>query len=462
MRVAVLGGGGVGVCAALEIARHGHDVDLYEQDAQPILRASRVNEGKIHQGILYAKDPSLRTARVMIRGALTFTACLARWIDVGPDSLHLSTPFIYAVHRDTMVDLDRLKRHFATCCALFDEMQAASGLRYLDRDEPVRFHELSRRETESILDPRFTTAALASNELSVDPRIVAERLRAATLAEPRITFIGGARVTDIARRAGGYDVSFDDGAAQKSGPYDHVVNALWEGRLAIDQRLGIAPPQRWIYRHKFGNRVRVALRPDDLPSLTMVLGPFGDIVNFGANGFYLSWYPVGMVATSLALQPPDDWQHISTATRNDIFDAQPGALVDPLSEAEGHPLRTRRDRRDQRRHFRLGRERHRRSGQQAARSLSDRRPYARSLSLGQHRQVHAGAVSRAEGRGARARPQDQRLRPASPMTAHLRIAGPLVTSRHEQHPGPKEISKDHCASVTLNASRMGLIGMTIV
>ena len=44
---------------------------------------------QIHQGILYAKDPSLRTARVMIRGALTFTACLARWIDVGPDSLHL-------------------------------------------------------------------------------------------------------------------------------------------------------------------------------------------------------------------------------------------------------------------------------------------------------------------------------------------------------------------------------------
>ena len=133
----------------------------------------------------------------------------------------------------------------------------------------------------------------------VDPRTVADRLRAALLAEDRISFVGGARVTGVRETdRGAYTIAFDDGASQTAGPYTHVVNALWEGRLAIDMALGIAPPETWIYRHKFGNRVDTPLAPDDLASVTMVLGPFGDIVNFGANGLYLSWYPHGMVAAS--------------------------------------------------------------------------------------------------------------------------------------------------------------------
>jgi hypothetical protein len=319
LRVAVLGGGGVGVCSAIEIAHHGHHVDIFEQDAKPVWRASRVNEGKIHQGILYAKDPSLRTARTLIRGALTFAACLSRWIDVGPESLKLSTPFVYAVHKGTMVDVDRLLSHFAACRTIFAEMQAASGLHYLGREERLEFRKLAAGEIETILDPHFISAAIMSNECSVDPRVIADRLRAAALAEPRITFIGNARVTNAEEVGGQYIVTFDQGGSQRAGPYDHVVNALWEGRLAIDRRFGIDPPHRWIHRHKFGNRVHVTLREEDLPSVTVVLGPFGDIVNFGSNGFYLSWYPIGMVASSLDSEPPTHWQQISMQARDDVF-----------------------------------------------------------------------------------------------------------------------------------------------
>ena len=97
-------------------------------------------------------------------------------------------------------------------------MQSASGLRYLGRDEPLDFRTLVRPEIEPILDPRFASAAIMSNEVSVDPHVIAERLRAAALAEPRITFIGNALVTDVEHGAAGYDVSFSDGAAQDRGP----------------------------------------------------------------------------------------------------------------------------------------------------------------------------------------------------------------------------------------------------
>ena len=61
MRVAVLGAGFQGTCIALELDSRGVEVDLYDQDEQPITRSGFVNEGRIHLGFNYSNDPSLRT-----------------------------------------------------------------------------------------------------------------------------------------------------------------------------------------------------------------------------------------------------------------------------------------------------------------------------------------------------------------------------------------------------------------
>jgi len=78
--IAIIGAGGVGACAALELAARGHRVDLYEQTAQAVVQASFVNEGKIHLGFLYAVDASLRASAQMIEGALALEEYLRRWI----------------------------------------------------------------------------------------------------------------------------------------------------------------------------------------------------------------------------------------------------------------------------------------------------------------------------------------------------------------------------------------------
>src|SRR5262245_28833608 len=80
MRIAVLGAGLQGACAALALAAAGHTVDLYEREAQAMARASLNNEGKIHLGFVYARDTSLRTAHVMLAGAASFLPLLRCWI----------------------------------------------------------------------------------------------------------------------------------------------------------------------------------------------------------------------------------------------------------------------------------------------------------------------------------------------------------------------------------------------
>ncbi|HEX8944702.1 MAG TPA: FAD-dependent oxidoreductase, partial [Gemmatimonadaceae bacterium] len=65
-RIAILGGGMLGVCTALELARRGRPVTLIEGATRLLDGASRWNEGKIHLGFLYAADPTLSTATRLI------------------------------------------------------------------------------------------------------------------------------------------------------------------------------------------------------------------------------------------------------------------------------------------------------------------------------------------------------------------------------------------------------------
>ena len=111
--VAVLGAGLAGVATALELARRGTRVTLVEQDPRALNRASLRNEGKIHLGLIYAQDRTLATARLQLEGALNFRLLLQRWIGSSAGSLPLSTPFVYLVARDSLLDRDQLEEHYA-------------------------------------------------------------------------------------------------------------------------------------------------------------------------------------------------------------------------------------------------------------------------------------------------------------------------------------------------------------
>ena len=319
MRIALLGAGTAGTCTALELAGRGMHVDLYDECHEPVSRASFHNEGKVHLGLLYAKDPSLRTARMMLEGATSFAPLLDRWIGFDADRLALSTPFLYGVHVGSMVHVDALKAHYASCKAMFDEMHASHGATYLGADRTICIQPLRRSEMEEFVSDDFFVAMFRTSERAVDPRRVAALLRAATLSEPRIRFIGEARVTDVARQdAGGLAVTFEKDGQRGVERYDQVVNTLWHGRLEIDARVGLRPEVPWMHRYKLANRVRVALG-SCIPSITCVLGPFGDIVNFGDDGLFVSWYPEGMVGTSLELRPPEWDEELTRERRLAVF-----------------------------------------------------------------------------------------------------------------------------------------------
>jgi FAD dependent oxidoreductase len=299
LNVAVLGAGIMGCCAAVRLARAGCTVTLVDQATAPMRGASRWNEGKIHLGFLYARDPSGRTAAELLPGGLAFKALVEELIDSSIAPAVTANDDIYLVHPQSVVDADSMEQYFRLLeSRLSASAQAANYLAPLTKVERLDDRALGNLADASV------AAGFRVPERSVNTIWLADRLTGAVAAEPRIRLVMGTRVSRVS-----------PGTAPWSGPwrldcrpqideeFDVVVNALWEGLLAIDGSVGLEPEQEWSHRFRLALFIRTR-RKVHLPSAVLATGPFGDVKNYDGYNFYVSWYPAGLVASGEDIEPP--------------------------------------------------------------------------------------------------------------------------------------------------------------
>jgi len=299
MRIAVAGAGFQGACIALELARRGHKVELFDRNVTPVCEAGLGNEGKIHLGLTYGMDRSHRTIPVMLNGALHFAGYLGRWIDFSESEAGLSTPFYYGVHPDSQLRPEEIATHFGRVQAAYADLRSATRLDYLYQQDQQVYEEVSKRPEAELFHGSGFLSIYRTLERSVETESIAKKLRRAVAEQPNVAFIGNATV-----KAAAFEMSekpileFEQDGERHTQGYDHVVNALWAGRLALDATLSVVPRRSWLMRNKVGILIRHD-RPDSfIPSLTVVLGSYGDVVNYQNGSYYLSWYPVCMVGKS--------------------------------------------------------------------------------------------------------------------------------------------------------------------
>ena len=358
--IAVLGAGLQGTCIALELARRGFDVDLLDQDPTPLNRASLRNEGKIHLGFVYAKDATLRTARLMVEGALAFRRLLSEWTAGALDRPVLSAPFTYLVPEDSALSPAELAAHYSAVERLYEDGVRAGG-DYLGLRPDALWRPLDRAEYSKFAAVERVQAGFATAEVSVDLRETAAVLRRVLAAHPRIRLRLGQRVRGSRARARASASRATRRARAWRLDCDQVVNALWDGRLGIDRGLGLLPTRPWVHRLKY--RVMVE-RPDVLlamPSLSFVLGPYGDVAAY-PDETYVSWYPECLRGWSAEVEPPVDWAAACTGRlpRGEQL-AIGRRVLDAFDRLVPGLARARRADRRCRRHLQLGAHRYHRS-----------------------------------------------------------------------------------------------------
>jgi glycine/D-amino acid oxidase-like deaminating enzyme len=321
--IAVLGAGILGSCLALMLARGGARVVLFDERERPVEAASRWNEGKLHLGYLYAADPGLSTARHVLPGSLCFLPIMEDLLASDLSAAVAAEDDLFLIHRDSVVAPDAAAAVYRAVDALVAGHPDAAAYPGEPALRPVR-----RIPHAPVTDSPAIVAAFRVPERSVNTRLIADRLAAAVLAEPRITFRGSVRIAGAAPPA----VLTRDG---REGGFSAIVNALWNGRLAVDRTAGLADPPVWSQRYRLAVFLRTH-RPATLPGRMIATGPFGDIKNYNGRDFYLSWYPAGLMSDETAADPAPpadpDRAAVLAATLAGLRPYIPG-LADLLADA---------------------------------------------------------------------------------------------------------------------------------
>jgi hypothetical protein len=325
-RVAVLGAGIMGSSVALELVRSGCHVVLVDAAAAPFSGASRWNEGKIHLGFLYAADPGLSTARSLLPGGLAFVEQVGELLGCDPAPAVSTQDDLYLVHRDSVVDAEAMSRRFEEIAALVRAHPGSHA--YPGAAARARAAQLPAAELERLADTGKIRAGFRVPERSISTQWLADRYVEALHSTPHIELALSTRVHGVRSESPDGDRWQLNTDRPVEGSFDAVVNALWEGRLAIDASVGLQARSGWSHRYRVSLFVRTR-QPVAANSIVVATGPFGDIKNYNDRDFYLSWYPAGLLAEGHAMHPPEV-PLMDAAARVRIIDSvrcELGALV---------------------------------------------------------------------------------------------------------------------------------------
>jgi hypothetical protein len=304
MTVAVLGGGFQGCCIALALADRGKSVVIFERQSSLLSRTAIANEGKVHLGWMYASDPSLATARTMIEGALAFAPFLRRYLGLPVRSMATSAPAAYVVHRDSQRSVAEVRNYFAAVHRLIVAASAGRPSAYFNRDLSVAPTEWSVDERTAAFDPSKAVAVFDTPEIAIDPLELARHVGDVVTAHPRIELRLSHEVVSASEDRAGVMVVTEGEERKRRECFDDVVNALWDGRLAVDETAGLRAGRPWLHRLKYGVSFSWPESLPRPPSATFVSGPFGEIVSYPDLTTYLTWYTSCVKDMSNDLVPP--------------------------------------------------------------------------------------------------------------------------------------------------------------
>jgi hypothetical protein len=305
MRVAVLGGGLQGSCAALALAERGANVVLFDRNKALLSRTAVANEGKIHLGYMYAGDPTFSTARTMMTGALAFAPFLQRYLGTSPHVLETSTPSAYAVHRTSQHSPEMVSAYLTEVHRLIRDAARGRERAYFGLDLSAPPRAWSSDERDAVFNPDAVLAVFDTCEIAINPNELAGALRTCIADHPLIEARLGRHIFRAERNGDTVLVASEGPDGRSTDSFDHAVNALWDGRLAVDETVGLRPNRPWLHRLKYGVSFTLPPGVEQPPSVTVVSGPFGEVVSYPDRLTYFTWYPECLRGISTEVTPPD-------------------------------------------------------------------------------------------------------------------------------------------------------------
>ena len=289
-KVAIVGGGLTGCCSAASLHNKAGEITIFDSEPRLVDEASFYNEGRLHLGYTYGMDKSLDTARLMVKTALVFERLLVRWFGSEVSKVPRSSLFNYTVHRGGLLNGDEYEAHAKKVGEIIRETYK-KGDTYFGVDLLEMPRRLSSKYLSSNYDTDNIVAAFGTNEISIDPEAIAKIIRKNVTNIPKVKVRLNSEVSEIRLQGSKYKLKI---LTPNSKPheelFEYVVNASGRNLLRLDSFAGLKLPKDPLFRLKY--LLRTKTKEVDIPSTSVVLGMFGEVVSF-ENYMTLAWYPAG-------------------------------------------------------------------------------------------------------------------------------------------------------------------------
>lgn len=299
-KIAIIGGGLTGCCCAAALSGVSKQITIFESETSLISEASSYNEGRIHLGYTYGMDKTLNTSRLMAKTAVVFERLLCRWFGEEISTVPRSTCFNYTVHKQGLLTSDEFEYHAKKVSEIIRQtLKKGDSCFGVDLKKPPV--KLSSGYLSSNYNAKNIAAAFETNEISVDPEEIADIIRKNIIKIPGVKVQTDTKVLKLKKQNNGYELLLSDkNNNQFKESFDYVINSSGRSLLYFDSMAGIKPPENPLFRLKY--LIRTRNKEIDIPSTTIILGKFGDTVNF-KNFMFLSWYPAGRTEWYEGLTP---------------------------------------------------------------------------------------------------------------------------------------------------------------
>lgn len=314
----VIGGGVQGCTIALKLNSQGYNVNIVDRNGDLFMGASLNQEGKVHTGMIYALDDTMKTAHKIIEDAVLFAPYIEELVgkEINWHSLS-SPPFHYLVHHESLISADALRCRYTEYEEIFTRRLRDSSNHYLGERSMAYFRKVELPEP---INSELFSACFLSCERAVDPKSIGNILVAAIRSRPNIRVFLNHEVHGIKRTINGFDLCCRTPEEQNCMvSSDIVINSSWDQKRYLDSMLGISYIDPWSLRYKIGF-ILEKQRMSKLPTFVIVQGPFGDFVEFPNQDYtYFSWYPSCRIGVTNKIQVPENWKDL----QNRQFDGIP-------------------------------------------------------------------------------------------------------------------------------------------
>lgn len=255
-KIVVVGGGFFGMYIAEHFAKAGHDVSLYEKEANFMSRASFNNQARVHNGYHYPR--SILTA---LRSRISFP----RFVD----------------EFKSCVDSD-FEKYYLICSQL-GKVTATQFLKFCERIGASC--EQAPSHMQKLVNPTLVDACFSVREYAFDAHklrdVMIDRLQASS-ARHRV----GISVDKVCKHNNGLMVSLSNvtSGAQEEIYADHVFNCTYShiNSILTNSSIELIP-----LKHEMTEMCLVDV-PDELKKvgLTMMCGPFFSVMPFPSAGLH--------------------------------------------------------------------------------------------------------------------------------------------------------------------------------